>query len=81
MKLHAETNKTQTEKTLLYPQLQCEQKPSEVLPLCIAVQDGERFLPRNAPFAETLVLFLEESSTDLYWLFVYNAALLIQINK
>ena len=55
----------------------CEQKPSEVLPLCIAAQDGEAFLPRNAPFAETLMLFLEESNTDLYWLYAYNATPLI----
>lgn len=77
MKLQAATQETQMEKTLLYPQLQREQKPSEVLPLCIAAQDREAFLPRNAPFAKTLGLCLEESTADLYWLYAYNAALLI----
>lgn len=77
MKLQAATQETQIERTLPDPQPQCEQKPAEVLPLCIAAQDGEAFLPRNAPFAETLVLFLEESNTDLYWLYVYNATPLI----
>lgn len=36
-----------------------------------------RFLPGNVLFAETLVLFLEESNADLRWLYAYNATALV----
>lgn len=60
MKLQAATQETQMEKTLLYPQLQREQKPSEVLPLCIAAQDSGISAQECAICRDTWALFGRE---------------------
>lgn len=51
-----------------------QENPSEVLP---PLHSCTRWRGIFSPSAETLVLFLQESNIDLYWLYAYDAALLI----
>lgn len=51
-----------------------QENPSEVLP---PLHSCMRWRGIFSPFAATLVLFLQGSNIDLYWLYAYDAALLI----